>query len=178
MKGDICLLDHHQKSHWNTITIGLKGMINWVLELNNSQLRNSFNSLLEKHHNQSKPNPIFDRSVKPENLSEDIRVKHAHDGTGQLVEQSSSSAHTVPEQFVPEENRDTASFNADNVFNRAIDKGYHILLWNDHMTSTFKTWFRRSWTTLNEKHFKVIFNNIDHSTLCEKAHVKMWWMSV
>ena len=35
-----------------------------------------------------------DRSVKPERLSEDIRVKHAHDGTGQPVEQSSSNTHT------------------------------------------------------------------------------------
>ena len=35
-----------------------------------------------------------DSSGKPEKLSEDIRVKHAHDGTGQPVESSSSSAHT------------------------------------------------------------------------------------
>ena len=55
-------------------------------------------------------------------MSEDIRAKHAHDGTGQPVEQSSSSAHTVKEQFVPEENRDIASFNTDNEFNRAIDE--------------------------------------------------------
>ena len=47
-----------------------------------------------------------DRSGEPEKLSEDIRVKHAHDGTGQPVEQNSSSAHIVKEQFVPEENRD------------------------------------------------------------------------
>ena len=38
-------------------------MINWVLQLNNRQLENSFNSLLEKHHvssspNQPNPNPI------------------------------------------------------------------------------------------------------------------------
>ena len=38
-------------------------MINWVLQLNNSQLENSFNSLLEKHHvlncpKQPNPNPI------------------------------------------------------------------------------------------------------------------------
>ena len=71
---------------------------------------------------QSKPKPICDRSGKPEKLSEDIRVKHAHDGTGQLVEPSSSSTHIVKEQFVPEENRDIASFNADNEFNRAIDE--------------------------------------------------------
>ena len=35
-----------------------------------------------------------DRSGKPEKLSENIRVKHAHDGTGQPVERNSSSAHT------------------------------------------------------------------------------------
>ena len=46
MKDDICLLDHHQRSHWNMITIGLTGMINRVLQLNNSQLERSFNSLL------------------------------------------------------------------------------------------------------------------------------------
>ena len=63
-----------------------------------------------------------DGTGKPVKLSEDIRVKHAHDGTGQLVESSSSSTHIVKEQFVPEENRDIASFNADNEFNRAIDE--------------------------------------------------------
>ena len=63
-----------------------------------------------------------DRSGKPDNLSENIRVKHAHDGTRQPVEQNSSSTHTVKEQFAPEENRDIASFNADNEFNRAINE--------------------------------------------------------
>ena len=63
-----------------------------------------------------------DRSGKPEKLSENIRVKHAHDGTWQPVEQNSSSVHTVKEQFVPEENRDIASFNADIEFNRAINE--------------------------------------------------------
>ena len=70
-----------------------------------------------------------DRSVKPEKLSENIRVKHAHDGTGQLVEQNSSSAHTVKEQFAPEENRNIASFNTDNEFNRAVNEeniGFNI----------------------------------------------------
>ena len=72
MKDDICLLDHHQRSHWNTITIGLKGMIDRVLQLNISQLESSFNSLLEKHfvldlpHQPNpKPNPIWDRTGKP-----------------------------------------------------------------------------------------------------------------
>ena len=132
----------------------------WVLQLNDSQLVNSFNQMSFgevqrvkfSKPTQSKPKPICDRSVKPEDtehvfvdkgktsrsheidekrlhkelgssdLSEDIRVKHAHDGTGQLVEPSSSSTHIVKEQFVPEENRDIASFNADNEFNHAIDE--------------------------------------------------------
>ena len=140
--------------------------MNWVLQLNNSQSVNSFNSLVrEVQHakfskpTQPKPKPICDRSGTPENtedvfvvrgetsrsheidekclreelgfsdrsgkldkLSENIRVKRAHDGTGQLVEQNSSSAHTVKEQFAPEENRDIASFSTDNEFNRAINE--------------------------------------------------------
>ena len=62
-----------------------------------------------------------DRSGKLEKLSEDISVKHAHDGTGELVK-SSASTHRVKEQFVPEEHRDIASFNANNEFNRATDE--------------------------------------------------------
>ena len=104
---------------------------------------------------QSKPNPICDRSGKPEDTervfvekgktsrsqeidgkrlqeelgssdrtgkpvkSEDIRVMHAHDGTGEPVK-SSASTHTV-EEFVPAEHRDTASSNA-NKFNLATDE--------------------------------------------------------
>ena len=37
------------------------------------------------------------RSVKSDKMSESIRVKRAHDGTGQFVEQNSSNAHTVKE---------------------------------------------------------------------------------
>ena len=63
-----------------------------------------------------------DRSGKPDNLSENTRVEQAHDGTGQPVERNSSSAHTVKEQYAPEENRDIASFNTDNEFNFAINE--------------------------------------------------------
>ena len=38
------------------------------------------------------------------------------------MESSSSSTHIVKEQLVPEENRDIASFNSDNEFNRATDE--------------------------------------------------------
>ena len=39
-----------------------------------------------------------DRSVKPEKLSENIRVKHAHDRSGQPDELNSSNAHTHSER--------------------------------------------------------------------------------
>ena len=166
MRNHTCLLDHHQRSHYDTITIGPEGMMNFALQMNNSQSVNSFNSLVEKFNmkrcpNQPNPNPnqsvidrgnlrtqnVFlwikgktsrsqeiddkrlhkelgssDRTGKLVKLSEDIRVMHAHDGTGELVEQNSSSAHIVKEQFALEEHRDIASFNADNEFNRAIDE--------------------------------------------------------
>ena len=70
-----------------------------------------------------------DRSGKPYNLSENTRVKQAHDGTGKPDERNSSSAHTVKEQFAPEENRDIALFNTDNEFNSAINEeniDFHI----------------------------------------------------
>ena len=63
-----------------------------------------------------------DTSGKPERLSENTRVKQTHDGSGQPDERSSSSAHTVKEQFAPEENRDIALFNTDNELNRAINE--------------------------------------------------------
>ena len=73
MKDHTCLLDNHQRSHWDTITIGPEEMVNWVLQLNNSQLENSFNSLFEEtprvklsKTTLSKPNPNCDRSGKPE----------------------------------------------------------------------------------------------------------------
>ena len=105
---------------------------------------------------QSKPNPICDRSGKPEDIervfvdqgktsrsqeiddkrlhkelgssnrtgkpvkSEDTRVMHAHDGTGEPVK-SSASTNTV-EEFVPAEHRDTASSSANNKFNFATDE--------------------------------------------------------
>ena len=103
-----------------------------------------------------------DTTGKPERLSEDIRVKHAHDGTGQPVESSSSSTHIVKEQFVPEENRDIASFNADNKFSRAINKENidfdipgvpHSAVERSHDVNVRNSIQNR---------FKVIFNNIDN----------------
>ena len=59
--------------HYDTITIGPKGMMNLVLQLNNSQFVNSFNSLVEP--SEPKPKPICDRSGKPENTEDVVVVK-------------------------------------------------------------------------------------------------------
>ena len=87
---------------------------------------------------QSKPNPICDRSGKPEDTervfvekgktsrSQEIDDKRlqkelgSSDRTGKLVK-SSASTHTV-EEFVPAEHRDTASSSANNKFNLATDE--------------------------------------------------------
>ena len=140
MRNHTCLLDHHQRSHDDTITIGPEGKFNWVLQLINSQMvrlstvsrRSSTRNVLPT--NPTNPKPIRDRSGQPEDtkgvivvkgetsrsheidekglheelcssdrsgkpdiLSENTRVKQAHDGTGQPVERNSSSAHTVKE---------------------------------------------------------------------------------
>ena len=68
-------------------------------------------------------------------LKTSVLIEQTHDGSGQPDERNSSSAHTLKEQFAPEENRDIALFNTDNEFNRAINKedidltfqDYHIL---------------------------------------------------
>ena len=71
--------------------------------------------------------------IKAHNLSENTRVEQTHDGSPD--ERNSSSAHTVKEQFVLEENRDIALFNTDNEFNRAINEEEHRL--QHSKTTTF-----------------------------------------
>ena len=100
-----------------------------VIDRGNLRTQNVFLLLMEKRpvHTVSMINVCTKNLVlqvgrgKYEKLSEDLRVKHAHDGTGEPVE-SNASTHIVKEQYVPAEHRDIASFNADNEFNRAIDE--------------------------------------------------------
>ena len=69
MRNHTCLLDHHQRSHYDTITIGPEGMMNWALQLNNSQSVKLFDSHEEKFNTQRSPNQpnqnpnqsVFDR---------------------------------------------------------------------------------------------------------------------
>ena len=60
--------------------------------------------------------------IEARNLSENTRVEQTHDGSGQLDECNSSSAHTVKEQHAHDEHREIASFNTNNEFNRAINE--------------------------------------------------------
>ena len=89
-----------------------------------------------------------------------------------------AQVHTVKEQFAPEENRDIALFNTDDEFNRAINKENidfnipglpHSAVKRSHGVNV-QNLFRRSRTTLSDKHFKVIFNNIDNSIISAKNH--------
>ena len=108
MRNHTCLLDHHQRSYFDTIIIGLKGKFNWVLQLVNSHTVKLFDSHKE--------------NFNTHNLFENTRVEQTHDGSGQPDERNSSSAHTVKEQFAPEDNRGIALFNTDNEFNRSINE--------------------------------------------------------
>ena len=85
MRNHTCLLDHHQRSHYDTITIGPEVRMKWALQLNNSQSVNSFNSLVENHHvlkhatfsqpTQPIPKPICDRSGQLDNTQGVFVVK-------------------------------------------------------------------------------------------------------
>ena len=145
MRNHTYLLDHHRRSHYDTITIWTRGNdeLGSTVEQQPAGkiVRQSCGEVQQATFSQltqPKPKPICDRSGKPDNtedvfvvkgetsrsheidekglheelgssdrsgkpdkLSELIRVKHAHDGTGQPVEQNSSSAHTVKEHFAP-----------------------------------------------------------------------------
>ena len=56
MRNHTCRLDHHQRSHDDTITIGPEGKFNWVLQLINSQMVRLFDSLEEKFNTKRSPN--------------------------------------------------------------------------------------------------------------------------
>ena len=78
VRNHTCLFDHHQRSHYDTITIGPEGMMNWALQVNNSQSVKLFNGHVEKFNKQRSPNltqpkpkPICDRSGKPDS-TEDV----------------------------------------------------------------------------------------------------------
>ena len=56
MRNHTCLFDHHQRSHYDTITIGPEGKFHWVLQLINSQKVKLFDRLEEKFNTQRSPN--------------------------------------------------------------------------------------------------------------------------
>ena len=82
MRNHTCLLDHHQRSHYDTITIGPEGKFNWVLQLINSQevlvVRQSRGEVQHETFSQPTqpiPKPIRDRSGQPEDTQGVIVVK-------------------------------------------------------------------------------------------------------
>ena len=94
---------------------------------------------------------------------EDNRVMNVHDRTGKPWNQAHT--HTMQE-FGSPGHRDTLSSNA-NKFNLAIDEeniDFNISgVPNAMVKRSHGINFSKSRTTLSDKHFKVIFNNIKHS---------------
>ena len=89
-----------------------------------------------------------------------------------------AEVHTVKEQFVPEENRDIASFNTDNEFNRAMDEENidfnipgvpHSAVKRSHGVNV-RDLIQMIENNLQRHDFKVIFNYIDNSILSVKNH--------
>ena len=84
-------------------------MINRVLQLNNSQLESSFNSLLEKHlvlnfpkPTQSKPNPICDRTGK---LVERENTSYSREIVGKSLQEELDSSDRTGKPVKCEDNR-------------------------------------------------------------------------
>ena len=103
-----------------------------------------------------------DRTGKPVKC-EYNRVMNVHDRTGKPVE---SSTHTQCKNLILPDivilHRQTRTSSTLRSMRKTSTSTYQVCRtrwWNDHMALTFTTWFSRSRTTLNDKHFKVIFNN-------------------
>ena len=56
MRNHICLLDHHRRSHYDTIMIRPEEKFHWVLQLNNSHTVKLFYSHEEKFNMKHSPN--------------------------------------------------------------------------------------------------------------------------
>ena len=67
MRNNTCLLDHHQRSHYDTTTIGPEGKFNWVLQLINSQkvklLDSHEEKFLDKQNSSNQPNQSQNQSA-------------------------------------------------------------------------------------------------------------------
>ena len=219
MRNHTCLLDHHQRSHYDTITIGPEGMMNWVLQLINSQKVKLFDSHEEKFNTQRSPkqpnqsqNNLWsiratwghakcvcclkidekgfheklcasDGSGKPDNLSENIRVEQIHDGSGQLDECNSSSAHKekmLLQNIVTLHHLTRTTSSTVQSAMRTLTstfQAYRILQWNNYMASAFENWFRKSRTTRIGTLFIETYNKDNHSIPSAKNQRK-WFMKL
>ena len=103
-------LDHHRKSHYDTIRIGPEGKFNWVLQLNHNHTVKLFYSHKgEVQHvafsqlTQPIPKPISDRSVQPNDTQGDARSGQP-DGTHFVfvIKGETSRSHEINEKYFHE----------------------------------------------------------------------------
>ena len=121
----------------------------------------------------------FFRSIrKLDNLSENTLVGKIHDESGSLW-----STHTqwkinlLLKKIVTlrYSTRKTSS-NVQSTRKTSTSKfqDFHILQWNNFMTSTFEIWFRKSRIFISDIHFKAIFHNVNNSNTSAKNQ-KTWF---
>ena len=202
MKDDICLLDHHQRSLWNTITNGRKEMINRVLQLNISQLENSFNSHMEKHFKldlPSQPNSLIQLVIEGGNLwpkrllvsCKENLVLQIERGNLWKMKTIASWKITIERGNLWKQARTkckklvlsnivmtwiSSTLRLMTKTSTSTSQVYQMRWWNDRIALTFTTWFSRSRITLNDKRFKVIFNNIEHLIPSAKSQKMRLWL--
>ena len=117
-----------------------------------------------------------DRSGKPDNLSENTRVEQTHDGSRQPEERNSSSAHTVKEQFAPEENREIASFNTDNAVKQSHGANVRDLIQkienHPHRHALQRDLQQCQQFNSFSKESKDMINEVGNTELCELLDVE------
>ena len=101
MRNHTCLLDHHQRSHYDTITIGQEGKFHWFLQLINNQKEKLFGSHEEK---------FLDKQNSPNQANQSQNQS--------VIDQGNLINITSNYKMHPEVHREITTLNTDNELTR------------------------------------------------------------
>ena len=204
MKNNTCLLVHHRRSLWNTISIGVKEMIR-VLQLNIDQLANSFNSHLEKHFNlvlPSQPNSLNPLKIERGNLSPKRLLVSCKENLvlpidrGNPIERKKNASWKVTiewgnlwkedctkckkmviSKIVMTRKSSTLRWMTRTLI--STSPVFQMRRWNALKALAFMTWFRKSKVILNEKQFRMISNSIVRSIpSAQSQKMRLWLLGI
>ena len=183
MKDYICLLVHHQRSLWNTISIGHKEMIR-VLQLNIDQSGNSFNSHLEKHFNlvlPSQPNPLNPLKIERGNLwPKRLFVSRKENlvlpiERGNLwKEDCTKCKKMVISKIVMTRISSTLRWMTGTLI--STSPVFPMRWWNALKALPFMTWSRKSKVIHKKKQFRMISNSIGRSIPSAQSQKMQLWL--